>query len=403
MIRSRSLLALGLAFLVAGASAQTPLPVPQPRPAGPAAAGPASVPSPPRVVGTAWLLMDHTSGQVLAGENIHARVEPASITKVMTSYVVAAEIASGRVGRDDQVVVSEHAWRAGGAGTTGSTSFLPVGSRVRLEDLLHGMIVQSGNDASIALAEHVAGTEEAFAALMNQYAQRIGMRNSSFANSHGLPHDELYTTAHDIALLGQAMIRDFPEHYAFHRLKEFTFNNIRQHNRNTLLWRDDSVDGIKTGHTSRAGYCLLSSALRGDQRLIAVVMGSTGERQRADDSQALLNWGFRFFETHRVYDAGAEVSDHAVWKGAQPRVRLGVDAPLLVTVPRERYGDIKAEMDVPVQLVAPIEAGQAIGRLRLSLDGNPVAEQPLVALEAVPEGGFFRRMVDGFWMWWESE
>nr|WP_183947230.1 D-alanyl-D-alanine carboxypeptidase family protein [Rehaibacterium terrae] len=403
MMYRRLFLAAWLAALTLTAFAQ-PTPQPVPSPAAPATApGPAPVPPPPSVTGTAWLLMDYASGQILAGENIHARVEPASITKVMTSYVVAAEMAAGKVGADDQVQISENAWRGGGAGTDGSTSFLPLGSRVRLQDLLHGMIVQSGNDASIALAEHVAGSHEAFAALMNEYARKLGMNGTHFVNAHGLPHDDHYTTAHDIALMAQAMIRDFPEAYAYHKVKEFTFNNIRQHNRNTLLWRDDSVDGIKTGHTSRAGYCLLSSAKRGDQRLIAVVMGSTSEKQRADDSQALLNWGFRFFETHQVYAAGAQVAEYKVWKGATDQVRLGVAQPVLATVPRGRYEQVRAEMDVPTTLVAPIAAGQPIGTLRLRLDDRLVVEQPLVALEAVPEGGFFRRLMDEFWMWWASE
>jgi D-alanyl-D-alanine carboxypeptidase (penicillin-binding protein 5/6) len=265
------------------------------------------------------------------------------------------------------------------------------------------MAVQSGNDAAIALAEHAAGSEEAFAALMNNYAAKIGMKGSHFVNAHGLSAPEHYSTAYDLALLGQALIRDYPDTYAFNKIKEFTVGTITQPNRNLLLWRDPAVDGIKTGHHSGAGYCLMSSAKRGDQRLIAVVMGSTSEKQRADDSMALLNWGFRFFETHRLYEAGKQVAQQKVWKGTTKEVQLGVATPLLVGVPRGRYADLKPTMDVPKALVAPIKKGQAIGTVKVSLDGKLVAQAPLVALNEVEEGGFFRRLWDSFWMWWESE
>ena len=394
-------------FLAGTAVAQTPqpqVPTPQPVPvpAAPAASA-APTPPPPSVQGTAWLLMDDASGQILAGENFDARVEPASITKVMTSYVVSAELRNGKLKPDDEVTISENAWRGGGGGTDGSTSFLPVNSKVKLSELLHGMIIQSGNDASIALAEHVAGSEEAFAALMNSYAQRLGMTGTHFVNSHGLSAPEHFTTAHDIARLSRALIHDFPEDYAVYSQKEFTFNGIRQYNRNTLLWKDESVDGIKTGHHSGAGYCLAASAKRGDQRLISVVMGSTGEKQRAEDSYALLNWGFRFFETHTVYAANVAVAQPPLWKGETETLDLGLAEPLLVTVPRGKYEQLQAAMDVPSQLVAPFTKGQQIGTLRLTLDGKPVAERPLVALNDAPEGGFFKRINDGFWMWWESD
>jgi D-alanyl-D-alanine carboxypeptidase (penicillin-binding protein 5/6) len=321
----------------------------------------------------------------------------------MTSYVVSAELHNGKLKADDEVTISENAWRGGGGGTDGSTSFLPVNSKVKLGELLHGMIIQSGNDASIALAEHVAGSEAAFAALMNSYAERLGMKGTHFVNSHGLSAPEHYTTAHDIARLSRALIHDFPEDYAVYSQKEFTFNGIRQYNRNTLLWKDDSVDGIKTGHHSGAGYCLAASAKRGDQRLISVVMGSTGEKQRAEDSYALLNWGFRFFETHTVYAAGVAVAKPAVWKAATDTMELGLAEPLLVTVPRGKYELMQAAMDIPSQLVAPFAKGQPVGTLRLTLDGQAIAERPLVALAEVPEGGFLERINDGFWMWWESD
>ena len=392
-----------LAVALSGSAfAQTPTPtVPTPAPAPAPAAAP--TPPPPSVTGTAWLLMDDATGQILAGSNEEARVEPASITKVMTSYVVSAELANGKIKLDDEVLISENAWRGGGGGTDGSTSFLPVNSRVKLDDLLHGMIIQSGNDASIALAEHVAGSEEAFANLMNQYAAQIGMRDTHFVNSHGLSAPEHYTTAHDIARMSQALIRDFPNEYAHYALKEFTFNGIRQYNRNSLLWKDAAVDGIKTGHHSAAGYCLAASAKRGEQRLISVVMGSTGEKQRADDSLALLNWGFRFFETHKLYDAGTEVTAPTLWKGEADTISLGLAAPLLVTVERGKYEQVKAAMDLPRQLVAPFARGQEVGTLRLTLGDKTLVERPLVALADAPEAGFFGRMSDGFWMWWESD
>lgn len=340
---------------------------------------------------------------MLAGENEHEQLAPASITKVMTSYVVAAEVKNGKVRPDDQVMMSERAWREGGAGTDGSYSGFPVNQTARLEDMEKGMAIQSGNDAAIALAEHVAGSEEAFASLMNSYAAKIGMKNSHFVNAHGLTAPGHHSTAFDLALLGRAMVRDYPETYAYNKVKEFTVGTIKQPNRNLLLWRDGSVDGIKTGHTSEAGYCLMSSAQRGDQRLIAVVLGGSSEKQRADDSLALLNWGFRFFETHRMYEPGKAVAEHKVWKGKTDTVQLGVAQPLLVSVPRGRYNDLKPTIDVPKTLEAPFTAGQQIGSLKVTLDGKVVAEAPLVAVAAVEEAGFFKRLWDSFWMWWESE
>ena len=388
---------VGLAF------AQAPAPQPVPQPDAPAAAAPIATPPPPKPVGTAWILMDYTTGQVLAGENYDERVEPASITKVMTSYVLAAEQANGKIKPTDQVMMSERAWREGGAGTDGSYSGFAVNQTAPLLDMEKGMAVQSGNDAAIALAEHTAGSQEAFAALMNSYAAKIGMKGSNFVNAHGLSAPEHFSTAHDLARLGQALIRDFPETYAFNKIKEFTVGTITQPNRNLLLWRDPAVDGIKTGHHSGAGYCLMSSAMRGDQRLIAVVMGSTSEKQRADDSMALLNWGFRFFETHRLYEAGKAIAQQRVWKGTTKEVQLGVAEPLLVGVPRGRYGDLKPTMDVPKLLEAPITKGQAIGTVKVTLDGKLVAQAPLVALNDVEQGGFFRRLWDSLMMWWESE
>jgi serine-type D-Ala-D-Ala carboxypeptidase (penicillin-binding protein 5/6) len=391
-------LAACAAALVGLAMAQAP--APPPPAATPAVEMP--VPPPPEIVGEAWLLMDHATGQVLAGENIDVRREPASLTKVMTSYVVAAEMDAGKIKPDDQVMMSEHAWRTGGAGTDGSYSGFEVNQAAPLIEMEKGMTVQSGNDAAIALAEHIAGSEQAFAALMNAYAQRIGMKNTNFVNPHGLPHPEHYSTARDLAILGRAMIRDYPEHYAYNAIREYTVGSITQRNRNLLLWRDPSVDGIKTGHTSGAGYCLMTSAERDGQRLITVVLGSTGEKKRADDSQALLNWGFRFFETHTLYGAGTPVSTQRVWKGTANEVALGLSAPLAVTVQRGRYDQLQPTMDVPKTLVAPIAQGQEIGTVKVTLDGEVVAQRPLVALQAVEPGGFFKRLWDSLRLWWES-
>lgn len=396
--------ALGTAAMAA-ALAQTPA---LPKPATPA---PTAMPTPPAPVpsgASAWLLMDAATGQVLAGENPDQRVEPASITKVMTSYVVAAEMKSGKIKRSDKVRISENAWRGGGGGTDGSTSFLPLNGEVVLDDLEKAMVVQSGNDAAIALAEHVAGSTEAFASLMNSYAKRIGMNHSHFVNPHGLSDPQHYSTARDLVLLGRAMARDFPEAYAFNKIKELTVNGITQHNRNGLLWKDPSIDGIKTGHHSGSGYCLLASAARGEQRLVSIVMGiqtesqAEGFRLRETGNLNLLNWGFRFFETHRLYAPGARIAQQKVWKGEAELVTLSVARPLVVVVPRGRYGDLRPAMDLPKNIIAPLSKGQALGTLRVSLDGKVIAQQPIVALDAVPEAGFFGRLWDEFWLWWES-
>jgi len=405
---SSILLAVASAALVAVASAQT-----LPQPGQPAAAAPAAaMPVPPAPVPTgakSWLLMDFETGQILAGQNYDERMEPASITKVMTSYVVNAEMKNGKIKPDDLVAISERAWREGGAGTEGSFSGFELNSRNKLTDVEKGMSVQSGNDAAIALAEHVAGSEEAFAALMNSYAARLGMKNSHFTNAHGLSDPNHYSTAHDLALLGRAMVRDFPEAYAFNSIKEFTVGSITQHNRNGLLWREGSgVDGIKTGHTENAGYCLLASAKRGNQRFVSIVMGiqtksqAEGFRLRETGNLNLLEWGFRFFESHKLYDANTAITKNRVWKGSQNEVSLGLAQPLVISVERGRYGQLKPKMDVPKQLVAPIKKGQVIGKLRVTLDDKLIAERPIVALQDVPEANFFGRLWDELMMWWEN-
>ena len=402
-MRVLSWVMLAVSGLVLGSAvsvAQTPTPAAKPA----ALSDDLPIPDAPAPkVSKAWLVMDYATGQVLAGENVDMPVEPASITKVMTSYVIAAEMAAGKVRADDPVMMSEHAWRTGGAGTDGSYSGFEVNKTAPLQEMEKGMVVQSGNDAAIALAEHVAGSESAFAQLMNAYAKKIGMKSSHFVNPHGLPAEGHITTARDLAILGRALIRDYPEAYAYNKIKELTIGPITQPNRNLLLWRDASVDGIKTGHTSSAGYCLMASAKRADQRLITVVMGDTSENQRAVDSQALLNWGFRFYDTHRLYEAGKPLASPVVRKGAENAVQIGVARPLMVSAPRGKYEKLKATMEVPKVLVAPIEKGQRVGTVNVTLDGKVVAQAPLVALNAVEEAGFFKRLWHDLLIWWESE
>ena len=399
-MRLRSLLFVALAS--AGlAFAQTPVPAPAAKPA--ALSDNLPIPDAPApATSKAWLVMDYATGEVLAGENVDAAVDPASITKVMTSYVIAAEMAAGKVKPTDQVMMSENAWRSGGAGTDGSYSGFEVNQAAPLVEMEKGMVVQSGNDAAIALAEHVAGSEAAFAQLMNAYAKKIGMTRSHFVNPHGLTAEGHVTTARDLAILGRALIRDFPEAYSYNKIKELTVGPITQPNRNLLLWRDPSVDGIKTGHTSAAGYCLMASAKRGEQRLVTVVMGNTSENQRAVDSQALLNWGFRFYESHKLYEAGKPLAQPKVWKGEANQVAVGVSVPLLVSTPRGKYDRLKASMDLPKSLEAPIAKGQKLGMVKVALDGKIVASAPLVALQAVEEGGFFKRLWHSLLMWWQS-
>jgi D-alanyl-D-alanine carboxypeptidase (penicillin-binding protein 5/6) len=400
----RSLHIFAVAALVFGVSAvaqQTPpKPVPNPPPVPAAVAVP--VPPPPDVDAKAWVLMDYTTGQVLASKNPDERVEPASITKIMTDYVVSAQLAAGKIHLTDPVTISEHAWRAGGAGTDGSTSFLKLNSQVPLKDLLYGMIIQSGNDSAIALAEHTAGSEETFANLMNAYAKQLGMVNSHFANASGYPIPDHYSTAHDIAILSRALIHDYPDDYAISAIKEFTWNGIKQGNRNTLLWRDPTVDGIKTGHTAEAGFCLAASAKRGEARMIAIVMGSSSEKGRADAAIALLNYGFRFYETHKLYEANKPLSTPRLWKGEADQLPLGVTQDVLVTVKTGDYEKLKATMDIPSTLIAPFKKGQQVGTLHITQDGQNIMDVPLVALNDAPQGGFFKRLWDSILLWFHG-
>ncbi|NNF52505.1 MAG: D-alanyl-D-alanine carboxypeptidase [Gammaproteobacteria bacterium] len=356
----------------------------------------APVPAPPSLNAKGYIMLDHHSGVILAEKNADERLPPASLTKLMTAYVTFSELAQGKLGLDDLVTISEKAWR-----TPGSRMFIEVGKQVTVEDLLKGMIVQSGNDASVALSEHVAGTEDSFADLMNYYADQLAMANSRFRNSTGLPADDHYSTASDMAILASALIREFPDYYLWYSQKEFTYNDITQHNRNTLLWRDASVDGLKTGHTDAAGYCLVASAKKESMRLITVVMGTPSEKARADSSQALLNYGFRFFETHRLYAAGETIENARVWKADNETVAVGLANDLFVTIPRGSYKNLKAVMDLQGSLTAPVEVQTGVGSVSVSLDEEPLAELPLVTLADVPSGSIFRRMADTVLLWFE--
>ena len=348
-----------------------------------------AIPAPPTVSATGYLLIDIDSNRVLAEQGSEQRLEPASLTKIMTAYAVFRELRDGAIKLTDQVLVSEKAWK-----TPGSRMFIEVNKRVAVEDLLKGMIVQSGNDASVALAEHVAGSEQAFANLMNEHARRLGMSGTHFVNSTGLPDPEHYTTPRDIVRVTEAMIREFPDMYRLYSMREFTFNEIRQQNRNALLWRDDSVDGVKTGHTEAAGYCLVSSAKRDGMRLVSVVMGSDSEQTRLTASQALLNYGFRFYETHRLYGGGDRLVRARVWMSDNQEIALGLAEDLHVTIPRRQYDRLAARTEIRPLLRAPLEKGAEAGELIVELDGEVVTRRPLVALEEAPEGGIWRRMVD---------
>ena len=347
------------------------------------------IPAPPKLAATGYILMDHLSGQILASENPDARLEPASLTKIMTSYVVFYELETGHVRLDEKVRVSEKAWRA-----PGSRMFIKEGTEVTVEKLLKGMIIQSGNDASIALAEFTAGSEEAFVDLMNSHASELGLNNSHFANSTGLPHADHYTTPRDVAKLSSALIKRFPEYYKWFSVKKYTYNKITQNNRNLLLFRDKSVDGLKTGHTNAAGYCLVATAIRNDMRLITVVMGTKSERARADESQKLLNYGFRFYETHRLYGADEKIKQIRIWQGGQESLALGVDKELYVTVPRGQYKKLSASMMINQAVIAPVKAGATLGHIEIKLGDKLVAQPKLIALHSVTEGGLFQKLKD---------
>jgi D-alanyl-D-alanine carboxypeptidase (penicillin-binding protein 5/6) len=354
------------------------------------------VPKAPSVGAKGYLLEDFHSGQIIAEKNADQSLEPASITKLMTAYVVFSEIREGNLSLEEKVRISEKAWR-----TEGSRMFVEVNSQVSVADLLKGVIIQSGNDATVALAEQVAGTEDGFASLMNHHAKRLGLTGTHFVNSTGLPHKDHYTTARDIATLARAMIEQFPEYYRWYSERQFTYNNITQYNRNKLLWRDESVDGMKTGHTESAGYCLVTSAERDGMRLISVVLGTSSEEARADASQSLLNYGFRFFETHKLYDGGTKLTSARVWKGASESVDLGLDKTLYVTIPRGEYKNLDAAMQLQDRIIAPVTEHQPLGHVVVRLADQPVTEKDLVALGPIAEGSFVQRLVDEALLYFE--
>ncbi|WP_456448619.1 D-alanyl-D-alanine carboxypeptidase family protein [Thiolapillus sp.] len=356
----------------------------------------APIASPPHIAATGHLLLDFHSGKVLAENNADKRLEPASLTKIMTAYTVFKELEAGNISLDDKVLVSKKAWK-----TPGSRMFIEVGKQVSVDDLIHGMIIASGNDACVALAEHITGSEEAFAILMNKHAVELGMENTHFVNATGLPDPNHYSTPEDILKVTRALITEFPQFYPLYSTKEFTFNGITQKNRNRLLWRDPSVDGIKTGHTAAAGYCLVASAKRENMRLLSVVMGTKSDEARARESQTLLNFGFRFYQTHRLYDAGKPLRTIRVWKGEVENLGLGVEKDLYVTIPRGSYDKLKARVQIRDSVMAPVSQGQKLGTITLEHDGEVIKEVPLVALRSVREGGFFHNIVDSMLMIFE--
>jgi len=360
------------------------------------AADPNQIPQPPALAARAYMLVDHNSGRTLASLNENQKLDPASITKLMTAYAVFRSIRDKRIGVEDQVVISETAWRTGG-----SRSFVDLGDRVPLSVLLKGMIVQSGNDASVALAEHVSGSESAFADLMNQYAKELGMVDTSYRNATGLPDPEHYTTASDILKVANAIISQFPEYYPWYSQKEFMWNGITQSNRNGLLWRDSTVDGMKTGFTDTAGYCLVSSALRDGMRLVAVVLGTDSPRARERESQTLLNYGYRFYETKLLLAAGKPLSEVRVWKGEQQLAGVGVNKDIWVTVPRGTADQLKPTFTLPTQVIAPLEPTVALGKVKVSLANQTIAEAGLYPVSPVAKGSLWQQGRDSVLLWFE--
>jgi D-alanyl-D-alanine carboxypeptidase (penicillin-binding protein 5/6) len=353
------------------------------------------LPPPPALIAKSWLLIEAGSGQVLASQAPDERLEPASLTKLMTAYLTFAALKQGAIRTEQTVPVSEKAWKA-----QGSRMFIQVNTQVSIEDLIKGMIVQSGNDACVALSEAIAGSEENFALMMNREAQRLGMKATSFRNSTGLPDAQHFTTARDLATLTTALIRDFPEDYAkYYSIKEFRYNKITQPNRNRLLWLDPTVDGVKTGHTDAAGYCLISSAKRGPRRLLSVLLGASSDAVRAQESLKLLNYGFQFYDAVQLYAKDQAVSSLKVWKGSEKTVKAGFASDFILAVPKGMAPRVKAELLSRQPLVAPVSAGQVVGTLKVSVDDKPFGEYPVVALEAVPVAGLFGRMIDSVRLW----
>mgnify|MGYP003965422575 FL=1 len=367
-------------------------------------AAPRIIPKAPGVAAKGYILMDFDSGHIITEGNSSERLAPASLTKIMTSYAIFSELKQGHITLEDEVTISEKAWRTGG-----SKMFIEVGKKISVDNLLKGMVISSGNDASVALAEHIGGAEETFAELMNQYAEILGMKNSHFKNSTGMPAEEHYTTAKDMAILAQALIRDFPEEYKLYSQKEFVYGKelksgkpIKQKNRNKLLWRDESVDGQKTGYTEAAGYCLVASAEREGMRLISAVLNTRSTEARAQETQKLLNFGFRFYETQIIATPEQALATPTLWKGAQETLAIGVQQPLAITLGRNLFDEVKSEIQLDKPLLeAPVTAGTTLGTVRFTVEGKPVAEAPLVALESVESGSLWNNLVDSAKLWFQ--
>jgi D-alanyl-D-alanine carboxypeptidase (penicillin-binding protein 5/6) len=372
------------AFATVQCFAETPAP----------AAAPIAIPTAPQVDARAYIVVDYRTDKILAAKDAVARMEPASLTKLMTAYIVFQELAAGKLKLNEQVTVSEHAWRS-----EGSRTFIELGKPVSVEDLILGMIVQSGNDATIALAERIAGTEETFAQLMNANAKRLGMVGSHFENSSGLPSPQHYTTARDLSLLANAMIREYPQYYKWFSVREFEHNGIKQQNRNGLLEKDPTVDGLKTGHTDSAGFCLVTSALRDGMRLVSVVMGSASMKARENASAALLNYGFTFYDTKLAVKGGAVLATARVWKGENPSVDLGIKDDFYITVPRGQADAVKTAADVQPRLIAPLALDANLGTLRVFAGSETLATMPLHPLKSVAAGGWWRRLIDTIRLW----
>ena len=353
------------------------------------------LPTPPALAAKSWLLIESGSGQELASQAADERLEPASLTKLMTAYLTFAALKQGTIKIDQMVTVSERAWKA-----EGSRMFIQIGTQVKVDDLIKGMIVQSGNDACVALAEAIAGNEEVFAEMMNREAQRLGMKSTSFRNAAGMPDPQHYTTARDLAKLAGALIRDFPEDYAkYYSIKEFRYNNITQPNRNRLLWIDPTVDGVKTGHTEAAGYCLISSAKRGPRRLLSIVLGTQSDKARAQESLKLLNYGFQFYDAVPMYTKDQVVSTLKVWKGKESTVKAGFTQDFIISVPKGFAPRLKSELVSKQPLMAPVSVGQVVANLRVTLDGKPYGDYPVLAIDAVPLAGIFGRAIDTMRLW----
>ncbi|GAA0857551.1 serine hydrolase [Aliiglaciecola litoralis] len=351
------------------------------------------IPPPPSVAAKGYILMDYNTGHVIAETNADIQLPPASLTKMMTSYVIGTELKNGNISESDMVTISENAWAKNFPDS--SKMFIEVGKQVSVGDLNRGIIIQSGNDACVAMAEHIAGSEESFVSMMNAHAERLGMTATRFVNSHGLHDADHYTSPRDMAILGSALVRDVPEEYALYAEKEFSFNDIKQYNRNSLLWdKSLNVDGIKTGHTSDAGYSLVTSATQGDMRLVAVVMGADSERARKNENKKLLKYGFRFFETVTPYKAGDSFVSHRIFMGDKDHVDLGINQDTPITIPRGQVKNLKANFELDKSLEAPIAKGEVVGTLYLQLEGEDVAQYPLVTLQEVQEGSFFDQAID---------